>query len=85
MAPDRTHLHHIFQRCHFSVTATVALIHLLVLGSGLVGIIAWQFGWPQWVLFALAAIMMVGYTMLLLSAHRLIRWRSRMVRQGNLV
>ncbi len=80
MAPDRTHLHHVIQRCHFSVTATVAAIHLMVLASGLVGILAWQMGWPQWILFALAAGAMVGYTGLLLVAHRLIRWRTRRLR-----
>ena len=81
MNPDRTHLHHIIQRCHFSVTATVAIIHLMVLASGLFGIIAWKLAWPQWVLFSLAASMMIGYTALLLMAHRIIRWRRRLIRQ----
>lgn len=80
MAPDRAHMHHIIQRCHFSVTTTVAIIHLMVLGSGLFGVLAWQLAWPQWILFALAACMMVGYTGLLLVAHRLIRWRTRKLR-----
>jgi len=80
MAPDRTHLHHIFQRCHLSVTATVGLIHVMVLASGLFGIIGWQLGWPQWVLFTLAAAIMVGYTVLLLNAHRVLR-RVRMRRR----
>lgn len=80
MTPDRTHLHHIIQRCHFSVTATVAIIHFSVLAAGVFGIVAWQMGWPQWVLFGLAAAVMVGYTGLLLVAHRLIRWRTRKLR-----
>ncbi len=83
MAPDRTHLHHIIQRCHFSVAATVGIIHFMVLLTGLFGVIAWQMGLPQWILFALAAAMMVGYTGLLLVAHRLIRWRTRKLRYSS--
>jgi UDP-GlcNAc:undecaprenyl-phosphate/decaprenyl-phosphate GlcNAc-1-phosphate transferase len=77
MAADRAHMHHILQRCHLSVTATVGVIHLSVICSGLFGIIAWQLGWPQPLIFALAAAVMVGYTTMLLSAHRLIRWSTR--------
>jgi len=80
MAADRAHLHHIFQRCHFSVTATVAMIHGLTLGTGLLGILGWWLGLPPWLLFVLAAMAIVGYTLLLMSAHRLIRWRTRRLR-----
>jgi UDP-GlcNAc:undecaprenyl-phosphate/decaprenyl-phosphate GlcNAc-1-phosphate transferase len=80
MMPDRTHLHHIFQRCHLSVTTTVGVIHIMVLASGLFGIIGWQLGWPQWVLFVLAAGIMVGYTVLLLNAHRVLRRVRSMVK-----
>ncbi len=83
MAPDRTHLHHILQRCHLSVTATVGVIHLMVLAAGLFGIIGWQLGWPQWLLFALAASIMVGYTVLLLNAHRVLRRVRRVVGNSN--
>ena len=80
MAADRAHLHHIFQRCHFSVTATVTMIHFLTLATGLSGIFAWWLGFPQWLLFSLAAMAIIGYTVLLMSAHRLIRWRTRRLR-----
>jgi UDP-GlcNAc:undecaprenyl-phosphate GlcNAc-1-phosphate transferase len=80
MAADRAHLHHIFQRCHFSVTATVATIHFLTLATGLIGIFAWWVGLPQWLLFILATMAIAGYTLLLMSAHRLIRWRTRRLR-----
>ncbi|MGY6587790.1 MAG: MraY family glycosyltransferase [Wenzhouxiangella sp.] len=81
MSADRAHLHHIFQRCHFSVTATVALIHLMTLAAGLFGIVAWRLGVPEVLLFTLATLMMVGYTTLLLSARRLIRWTTRRQRR----
>jgi UDP-GlcNAc:undecaprenyl-phosphate GlcNAc-1-phosphate transferase len=80
MAADRAHLHHIFQRCHFSVTATVGMIHFLTLATGLLGILGWWLELPQWLLFLLAAMTIVGYTLLLMSAHRLIRWRTRRLR-----
>ncbi len=80
MSADRAHMHHIIQRCHFSVTATVAIIHFMTLAIGLFGILAWHQAWPQWLLFAMAAGMMMGYTALLMSAHRLIRWRTRRMR-----
>ncbi len=80
MAPDRTHLHHILRRCGFSVTATVGLIHLAVLVTGLIGIAAWQMGVPEWLLFALAAATFVSYTLLLFNAHRVLRWQLRLRR-----
>lgn len=85
MAPDRAHLHHILRRMGLSVSATVGLIHLSVLATGLLGIFAWQAGVPEWVLFALAALLIVGYTFTLINAHRILRWalrrRSRLLYQ----
>lgn len=77
MAPDRAHLHHIMRRIGIPVTATVALIHLSVLASGLIGVLAWQAGVPEWLLFAAAAAMIVGYTVVLINAHRILRWSLR--------
>lgn len=77
MAPDRTHLHHIMRRCGLSVTTTVGLIHLSILMTGLFGIIAWQAEVPEWILFTLATALIVGYTLALLSAHRILRWGLR--------
>ncbi|GAB4179453.1 MAG: hypothetical protein Kow0020_15620 [Wenzhouxiangellaceae bacterium] len=37
------------------------LIHLMVLASGLFAIQAWQCGWPEWLLFLLAAAVLLGY------------------------
>src|SRR6056297_614444 len=54
-APDRTHLHHIIRRFGYGVVTTVHLIHLLVVATGLFGILAWQYHWPEWWMFTGAA------------------------------
>lgn len=76
-APDRTHLHHIFRRCGYGVVTTVHLIHLLVVVTGLFGILAWQYGWPEWMMFAGAAGVLLGYQVFLANAHRVLRWHRR--------
>lgn len=76
-APDRTHLHHIFRRCGYGVATTVHLIHLLVLATGLFGILAWQYRWPEWLMFAGAAALLLGYQLFLANAHRVLRWHRR--------
>lgn len=77
MAPDRAHLHHIMRRCGLSVPATVALIHLSVLCSGLLGIFAWQAGMPEWPMFLTAAMLILGYSLALINSHRILRWQLR--------
>lgn len=74
---DRTHLHHIIRRCGYSCAATVHIIHLAIIGTGLAGILAWQYGWAEWALFVFAAGGMVGYQILLANAHRIMRWHHR--------
>lgn len=76
-APDRTHLHHIFRRCGYGVSTTVHIIHILVVTTGLFGILAWQYRWPEWLLFAGAAAVLLGYQMFLANAHRALRWHRR--------
>jgi len=76
-APDRTHLHHIFRRCGYGVATTVHLIHLLVVATGLLGILAWQYGWPEWLGFVGAAGLLLGYQIFLSNAHRVLRWHRR--------
>jgi len=82
MAPDRAHLHHIILRCGFSVRSTVKIVHLVAMASGTVGIAGWYLGLPEWQLFALAALIMVCYIMLLINAHRIMRWRLRRLRDS---
>jgi len=79
-APDRSHLHHILHRCGYPVTATVHIIHLTILVSGLFGILAWVYGWPEWVLFILAAMVFLGYSLLLANARYILRWYQRRAR-----
>jgi len=76
-APDRTHLHHIIRRCGYGVATTVHLIHLMVVATGLFGILAWQYRWPEWLMFAGAAAVLLSYQMALANAHRVLRWHRR--------
>ena len=80
-APDRTHLHYIFRRCGYGVVTTVHVIHMLVVATGLFGILAWQYRWPEWVMFAGAAGVLVGYQVFLANAHRVIRWHHKRARK----
>ncbi|MGK7294630.1 MAG: glycosyltransferase family 4 protein [Candidatus Wenzhouxiangella sp. M2_3B_020] len=76
-SPDRTHLHHIIQRCHYSISTTVHIVHLLVVATGLFGILAWVYGWPQWVMFVGAAGLLIGYQIVLANARHIMRWHHR--------
>ena len=77
MSPDRAHLHHIMRRIGIPVSVTVGLIHLSVLASGLIGVLAWQAGVPEWLMFTVAAGLIVGYSIALINAHRILRWGLR--------
>jgi len=76
-SPDRAHLHHIVHRSGVNVASTVHIIHMLVLLTGLFGVLAWQHQWPEWTLFTLAAMLMLGYQALLANARRILRWRGK--------
>ena len=77
MSPDRAHLHHILRRCGLSVPATVGLIHLSVLCSGLLGIFAWQMNLPEWPMFLMASMLILGYSFALINSHKILRWQLR--------
>ncbi len=77
LAADRAHFHYILRRCGLSVRNTVRIIHLLVVTSGTIGILAWQNAWPQWPMFLGAVLVICGYMVLLTSAHRIMRWWLR--------
>ena len=77
---DRTHLHHILQRCGYPVHSTVHIIHALVLVTGLFGVLGWQLQWAQWPLFVLAAGAIVGYQLVLFNAHNILRWHRKRAR-----
>ena len=79
-SPDRTHLHHILRRFGYPVHSTVHIIHLMVLVTGLSGVLAWQFQWPQWPPFLMAAGMILGYQLLLFNARNILRWHRKRAR-----
>ena len=80
MSADRAHLHHIILRCGFSVRSTVGIVHLAALCTALIGIGGWYLRAPEWLMFALAAVIMVIYVIALINAHRIMRWRLRRLR-----
>ena len=82
MAPDRAHLHHIILRCGVSVRNTVRIVHLVSLTTAALGTAAWYYGLPEWLLFAVAALVMAVYIVVLINAHRIVRWRLRQLRNG---
>ncbi|MDT8410272.1 MAG: MraY family glycosyltransferase [Wenzhouxiangellaceae bacterium] len=79
-AADRTHLHHILRRCRYRVSSVVHIIHAMVFATALFGIVAWQQAWPQWLMFSLAAALLLGYQVVLANAHRILRWHRRKAR-----
>ncbi|OAB61021.1 hypothetical protein AY599_24540 [Leptolyngbya valderiana BDU 20041] len=81
MSADRSHLHHILHRSGCSRVATVRIVHGLVLLAGAIGIFGWRLQAPEVLMFALAALVIVGYMLFLARASRFIRWRHRR-RQG---
>jgi len=76
MSADRSHLHHILHRSGYSETATVRIVHALVLLAGAIGILGWWFQASEGLMFALAALVIVGYMLFLARASRFIRWRQ---------
>jgi UDP-GlcNAc:undecaprenyl-phosphate GlcNAc-1-phosphate transferase len=82
MAPDRAHLHHIILRCGFSVRSTVKVVHLATLAAASAGVAGWYYGLPEWLMFAAATAIMAFYIVVLINAHRIVRWRLRRLRDG---
>lgn len=76
-APDRTHFHHLLSRLGLSVPATVAVLHGLMLASGLLGVLAWHLGWPEPLLFAGLCLVLIGGYLAPLLAPSLYRWHCR--------
>jgi UDP-GlcNAc:undecaprenyl-phosphate GlcNAc-1-phosphate transferase len=73
MAPDREHLHHIFQRAGFSLRGTVYILVTLAFLMGAVGVAGWQLGVPDWV-------MIIGLLILLGLHFYFVQHAWRMVR-----
>lgn len=77
LSADRAHLHYILRRCGYGVGSTVNVMILLVVGTGMFGILGWQNRWPEWLLFVLATAVLLGYQVVLANAHRILRWHRR--------
>jgi UDP-GlcNAc:undecaprenyl-phosphate GlcNAc-1-phosphate transferase len=52
LAADREHLHHIFQRAGFTDRGAVYIMAITTFAMGGVGVAGWQFGVPDWLMFA---------------------------------
>ena len=74
-APDHDHLHHIFLQAGFSVQQTVALIMLFSLAFGVLGIEAWFYGVPEYVMFCGFMLLFLLYYFGTSNAWRLIQSR----------
>jgi len=72
-APDHDHLHHVFLRAGFSVQQTVALIVLASLSLGLVGLAAWRYGVPDYVMCYAFLGLFVAYFFGMLHAWKVMR------------
>jgi len=83
MAPDREHLHHIFQRAGFSLRGTVYILVTIAFVMGGVGVGAWQLGVPDWVMILGLLVLFAGHLYFVQHAWRMVRvmrWmRSRRV------
>lgn len=80
-SPDRAHLHHILERMGQPPPVAVHRIHLAVFATGLFGILGWQTGWPEWLMFGLATGLILAYIAALINAHRLLRMAHRIRRR----
>ena len=73
MAPDREHLHHIFQRAGFTVRGTVYILVGIVFFMGAIGMAGWWFGVPDWVMFLGLLLAFAGHLYFVLHAWRMVR------------
>jgi UDP-GlcNAc:undecaprenyl-phosphate GlcNAc-1-phosphate transferase len=51
MTPDRKHVHHLLLELGFSTGSTVVLLQAVGIVTGLIGILGWRNGIPQYVMF----------------------------------
>lgn len=70
---DREHLHHLLLRAGCSVTLTVWLILGVMTVFGLIGVLGWYWGWPQYVMFLGLVPVFVLHYLGSMSAWRLMR------------
>lgn len=71
---DREHLHHMLLRSGLSVTFTVWLILGIMVLFGLIGVVGWQRGWPEYALFLGLIPVFVLHYLLSARAWRVMRY-----------
>ncbi|WP_376695241.1 MraY family glycosyltransferase [Wenzhouxiangella sp. EGI_FJ10305] len=74
---DREHLHHLLLRSGFSVTLTVWLILATAVLFGLIGVLGWQWRWPEYALFLGLAFVFVLHYGISVSAWRIMRYLKK--------
>lgn len=80
MAPDRTHIHHMFLRAGFKKHQTLHIMVLIQLGFVSLGIFMMEQGYPELASFVLAVAFVCLYQIIMKRSWRLIRWvRKRVV------
>lgn len=78
MAPDREHLHHVFQRAGFSAHATVYVLAALSFAMGGIGVGAWWLGVPEWMLWPPLLAVLVLHFLFVQHAWRAVRLLRRL-------
>ncbi|MEF8794635.1 MraY family glycosyltransferase, partial [Thiohalorhabdus sp.] len=78
MAPDREHLHHVFQRAGFSLRGTVYILVGIAFAMGAIGVAGWQLGVPDWVMMLGLLAAFAGHLYFVQHAWRMVRVMRRM-------
>lgn len=81
---DREHLHHVLLRVGFPVGRVVAVMLLVELFFGLVGLMGWRLGWPEYYLgYGVLCIFALHYV-LSIRAWKIMRWlKARGLSRGD--
>lgn len=80
MAPDREHLHHIFERAGFSRQQTVYILITFAGFTGAIGIAGWQLGAPDWLILLILIAIFILHLFFVLRAWRTMRALRRLRR-----
>lgn len=83
--PDCEHLHHILQRAGFSHGQTVVVMHGVALLLGGIGLVGWQLGVPEYVMFYGFMAVFALYLYGVLHAWKLMKWVRKLHDAGGRV
>lgn len=70
---DREHLHHIFLRAGYSVPRTVAIILLVSLMLGMIGLAGWHYGVPEYIMFYVFVLVFALYSWVISHAWKMMK------------